>query len=117
MKSTIRTKTLQRTLRLCLGGTAVAAGASLGSMPALAQDAARMEKLEKENQDLKQRLEALEHVAQKEGILPSGGSPLKPVTATSGITLSGFVTASYFYDTSHPKDGQSDGYLWNTSHN
>lgn len=76
-----------------------------------------MDKLEKENQDLRQRLDALEHLAQKEGVLPSGKSPLQAVSASSGITLSGFVTASYFYDTSLPRDRKSDGYLWNTSHN
>jgi hypothetical protein len=115
MKHKFRKNTLPRTLRLCLGGTAVLAGAGLSS--AVAQDAGRIDKLEKENQDLRQRLEALEHLAQKEGVLPSGKPPLQPVSATSGITLSGFVTASYFYDTSIPQDRKSDGYLWNTSHN
>jgi hypothetical protein len=75
-----------------------------------------MEKIEKENQDLRSRLEALEHIAQKEGILPSAEPP-KMVKSLSEITLSGFVQASYFYDTSDPADGLSDGYLWNTTHN
>jgi len=75
-----------------------------------------MEKLEKENQELKQRLDALEAVAKREGILPSGAPPPKYVSALSEITISGFVQASYFYNTQDPDDKASDGYLWNTIH-
>ena len=39
----------------------------------------------------------------KEGIVPSGDEP-KYLSALSESTLSGFVTASYFYDTSTPAD-------------
>jgi hypothetical protein len=42
---------------------------------------------------------------------------VSPVKALSDITISGFVTASYFYDTSTPHDRKSNGYLWNTTHN
>jgi len=94
--------------------------AGLSAAPAFAQNAepARLEKLEQENQALRKRLDALEHLAQKEGIMPSGDAPKEfPVKALSDITLSGFVTASYFYDTSTPGDRKSNGYLWNTSHN
>ena len=44
------------------------------SAPALMADASgtRVDKLEKENQDLKSRLDALEAVAKKEGLVPSG---------------------------------------------
>src|SRR6266478_4765690 len=76
----------------------------------------RLEKLEKENADLKQRLDALEAVAQKEGLLPSGSKADPPVSAMSAISLSGFVTASYFHDSSRPPaslDHKSPGYLWN----
>lgn len=86
----------------------------------LAQEAPKpdkLEKLERENSDLRRRLDALEAVAQKEGILPSGMDTPKPVSALSDITISGFVTASYFYDTSSPHDGVSNGYLWNTRNN
>ena len=96
------------------------AGAGLLSTPVFADDAERIEKLEQENQALQRRLSALESMAQKEGILPSGDAATdgkKSVLALSDITLSGFVTASYFYDTSVPGDGTSNGYLWNTSHN
>lgn len=92
----------------------LAGGASLS----FAQDAAKLDKLEKENSDLKRRLELLEAVAQKEGIMPSGdGAKTLPVKAMSDMTLSGFVTASYFYDTKTPRDNVSDGYLWNQRHN
>jgi hypothetical protein len=98
------------TKTLCLG-CALIGSVSLG----LAQDANKLEKLEKENADLRRRLEALE---QKEGITPSGTMPkVSPVKALSDITISGFVTASYFYDTSTPHDRKSNGYLWNTTHN
>jgi hypothetical protein len=98
------------TKSLCLG-CALVGGASLG----FAQDAAKLDKLEKENADLKKRLEALEQSA---GLAPSGTMPkVFPVKALSDITISGFVTASYFYDTSTPHDRKSNGYLWNTTHN
>jgi hypothetical protein len=103
-----------RTIRTtaCLGG-AILGSVSLG----LGQDATKLDKLEKENQELRKRLEALEAVAQKEGLQPSGKEPPKAIAALTDVTLSGFVTASYFYDTSVPGDRTSNGYLWNTSHN
>lgn len=88
-----------------------------GTSAVMAEDPAGMDKLVKENQDMKDRLQALEALAQKEGLLPSGAKPPKFVHAMSDITLSGFVQASYFYNTREPADGKSDAYLWNTSHN
>ena len=82
----------------------------------MAQDATRVDKVEKENMELKKRLEALENLAKKEGIMTSADGT-KAVSAMSGITLSGFVTTSYFYDSSVPGDRVSNGYLWNNSHN
>src|SRR5258706_10463222 len=96
-------------LQICLSATALAAGASLCSLPAMAQDTARMEKLEKENQELRRRLDALESVAQKEGILPKADAT-GLVKALSTINISGFVTASYFYNSTEPADRQGDGY-------
>ena len=104
--------------------TPIGMGACIGSAllgaapPAQAQETGntvRMERLEKENADLKKRLESLESVMQKEGL----GSPLptNTVKALSDVQISGFVTASYFYDTSDPADAKSNGYLWNTSEN
>ena len=77
-----------------------------------------MENIERENPELRKRLEALEHMAQKEGIMASGEAPkTMPVAALSSINISGFVQASYFYNTQTPADGKSDGYLWSASHN
>ncbi len=97
----------------CLGG-ALLAGAPTG---ARAQGAG-MEKLEKENADLRKRLDALEGILQKEGIAPAkADSPTFPVVAKTKASLSGFVTASYFYDTSTPVDNKPNGYLWNQRQN
>lgn len=83
----------------------------------LADDPVRLDKLEQENQDLKNRLQALENMAQQAGIVPSGTPAPKFVSSMSEISISGFVQASYFYNTRDPQDGASDGYLWNTTHN
>ena len=63
-----------------------------------------MERLEKENADLKKRFDALEALAKKEGLTPTVPPPYL-VKALSDIQISGFVQASYFYNTAHPKDG------------
>ena len=89
-------------------------GAVMGG--AMAQGAS-LDELSQENQSLKTRLDALETLAQKEGLLPSGKPAPKFVGAMSDITISGFVQASYFYNTDHPADGVSDGYLFNTKDN
>jgi hypothetical protein len=78
-----------------------------------ATDDGKVSKLEQENQDLKKRLDVLEAMAQKEGLLPSGQKPNPTLSFLAGSQLSGFVTASYFYDTSRPPGGVSPGYLWN----
>ncbi len=97
-------------------GVALAHLSGLGVLSASAQDA-KLDKIAQENLDLRSRLEVLEGVAKKEGILPSGDSKTKLVTAMSDITISGFAQASYFYNTRKPADGASDGYLWNTKDN
>jgi len=97
-------------------GVALAHLSGLGVLSASAQEA-KLDKIAQENLDLRSRLEVLEGVAKKEGILPSGDSKTKLVTAMSDITISGFVQASYFYNTRTPADGASDGYLWNTKDN
>ena len=94
--------------RLCAGGIL------LGGATMVLADATSMEK---ENQDLKARVTALEDMAQKEGLLPSGTPSPRLVSAMSDLTISGFVQASYFYNTQRPVDGYSDGYLWNTKDN
>ena len=70
----------------------------------------------KQNQALQDRLTALETLAKKEGLMPSGGEP-KFVSAVSDMTVSGFVQASYFYNTRRPASGLSDAYLFNTKDN
>ena len=100
--------------------TIVYLGATLlgGVSLALSQgaDSGKVEKLEKENMELKKRLDALEAVAQKEGLLPSGNQA-KPVSALSSVTVSGYVQASYFFNSNEPSDRAGNGYLWNTRHN
>lgn len=98
-------------LGACVGGALLASGSSV-----LAQDTARMEKVEKENADLKKRLDALEGLVQKEGLTLASPPPYM-VKALSDMQISGFVQASYFYNTQSPKDGMSDAYLWNTKDN
>jgi hypothetical protein len=100
-----------------IGMTACIGSALLGSAhSAYAQSESgnivRVERLEKENQELKTRLESLESMMKKEGI--GSTTPTSSVKALSSIQISGFVTASYFYDTSVPADQNSNGYLWNT---
>ena len=92
----------------CLGG-AILAGLPVTNVHA--QDAGRLEKLEQENVALKKRLDAIE---EKEG---GAASKSYIVKAMSDVTISGFVQASYFYNTARPSDGVSDAYLWNTKDN
>jgi hypothetical protein len=96
----------------CLGSTLALAGSGMFQPSVLAQDA-QFDKLEKENQELRNRLDTLESIAKKEGII-SSATPPKIVSALSDISISGFVTSSYFHDSSEPPgDHISPGYLWN----
>jgi hypothetical protein len=103
-----RRRLVSRALQLSIGGAL--------AFTAMGQEVNRMDKLEAENKALKERLDKLESIAKKEGIVPSGSEP-QPVTALKTINVSGFVQASYFYNIQDPPDGMSDGYLWNTRHN
>ena len=111
-----------KTVGICLGAV-VGGSALLHTCPVRAQDSGtnKIEKLEKENQDLKKRLDALEAMAQKEGLLPSGGKPVDPpVSALSEVTLSGFVKTSFFHDSTEPPASNgniSPCYLWNRVNN
>src|SRR5215207_640009 len=60
-----RLRPITKTLYL---SSAVAGAATLG----FAQDATKFENLSKENEGLRKRLDALEAMAQKEGLVPSG---------------------------------------------
>jgi hypothetical protein len=77
-----------------------------------------IKKLEQENQQLQDRLDAMDDLLKKEGIMPSGKAAADPpVAAMTDITLTGFVTSSYFYDVNNANDLHPTGYLWNTSMN
>jgi hypothetical protein len=83
-----------------------------------AQSATDTNNLEKENAELRSRLDRLEDLMKKEGIAPSGElTTTIPVKALQQISLSGFITASYFYDVASSKDNHPTGYLWNTAMN
>ncbi len=74
---------------------------------------AKVDRLEKENQDLRKRLDMMDEVLKKEGLEPSGAAETSPVQALSQMTISGFVSASYFYDVINSSDKHPPGYLWN----
>ena len=99
-----------------LGGALLAAAPWALAQAAEPVDAARVEKLEKENQELRKRLDSLE-AAQKDGTAPSATAHSYSIQALTKSTLSGFVSASYFYDTSRPPDNSPNGYLWNRREN
>ncbi len=90
-----------------------------GGMAAYAQTATDGDKttdMEKQNQALQKRLDALEDLVKKEGLMTS--APTKAVvSAMDQITITGFAQASYFYNTQRPASGLSDTYLWNTKDN
>ena len=91
----------------CVGTALLVTGTSAFGQ-AESGNTVRMERLEKENAELKKRLDTLETMAQKEGLVPHlipGGVAPKFVKSLSEMQISGFVTASYFYDTSVPADG------------
>src|SRR5712672_467507 len=89
------------TIGVCVG-MLVSSKEYLRAQSSLPLSTNRLESLEKENQELKKRLDALEAVAQKEGLRPSGAKADPPVGALSQIQISGFVTASYFHDSNNP---------------
>ena len=95
--------------------SAVVASIMAGGLAAQAQDTS---KLEQENQELRKRLDDMEALLEKEGLKPSGTmGTAQPVKALTDVTISGFVTSSYFYDLASPRDNHPTGYLWNTSMN
>src|SRR5882762_585883 len=99
-------------LAACLGGVLLAAPATY-AQAAETGNAARIEKLEKENAELRRRLDALE------GVNPAAAAsmPTNVLRSLTKSTISGFVSGSYFYDTSTPPDNSPNGYLWNRHHN
>jgi hypothetical protein len=108
-KKTLRTQNRFATAGACLGLMVS------GGMAAYAQttgDSANLTEMQK----LQQRLDSLEDLVKKEGLMPS--APTNAVlSAMDQITISGFVQASYFYNTQRPAGDQSATYLWNTQDN
>jgi len=112
----------QRKQRLIATGACL--GAVIGGTATLhaqtnitTNDTDKISQLEQQNQQLQKRLQTLEDLAVKNGLMPSGdkaGDP--PVSALSNFGISGFVTTSYFHDSSDPSAANGHiipGYLWN----
>lgn len=98
--------------------SALVATLCAGTLPLRGQSDTDTNKLEQENAELRARLDKLENLMKKEGIVPSGElTSTVPVKALQQMTLSGFVSASYFYDVASSKDSHPTGYLWNTAMN
>lgn len=97
----------------CLSVLAGASWAAHGQ-----SDTNAMATLEQQNAALQQRVQTLEDLAKKEGLMPSGNAPYtNGVMAMSKMTISGYVQASYFYDTRRPSTGTVNDYLWDTKDN
>ncbi len=98
---------------VCLG---VFAG---GSLAVHAQDsqADAIAKLEKQNEALQKRLDALENKMDNGGIDSKEMVTPPSVTAATATILSGYVQTSYFDNLNNPSGGNSAGYLWNTKSN
>ena len=105
-----------RRLAAAGAGLGLLATAGLSASAQTAADSPTLADLAKQNQALQQRLDTLEDLVKKEGLTP-GGTTTNLVSAMNKMTISGFVQASYFYDTRRPGDGFIDGYLWNTEDN
>ena len=112
-KNQLRTKHRLTVAGACLG---VMMGGGIAVHAQTAGDD-KVAELEKQNQALQDRLGALEDLAKKEGLMPSGDPPKHMVSGMSDMTISGFVQTSYFYNLQHPAGGESAGYLWNTKDN
>lgn len=115
MKKNVNAKWRQACLGALMGAVAVGGTTANAESPTGAQ-ASRLARLEKENEALRGRLESLEKAFKTTGAPVFDASKSGPkeifIKGISDTTLTGFVQASYFHDTSHP-DGKSPGYLWN----
>ncbi len=101
-------------LNACLAAAVLASIPALSLKAETAVETKRLENLEKENDILKKRLEALEDLAVKEGLVAKGDAP-GAVKALGDITMTGFVTASYFWDTADNEAGNVVGNVWNNN--
>ena len=113
-------KSLKQNSRRWIRNPLVSSGTCAGllvsaSLTAHAQatDSDKLTTLEKQNETLQTRLDALEALVKQQGLMPSSNA----VSAAESLTLSGYVQASYFYNTRRPANGLNDAYLWNTKDN
>jgi Putative beta-barrel porin-2, OmpL-like. bbp2 len=104
-----------RTKSFAIMSAAIAAFLAIGALTVQAQTDTN--KLEQENKELKSRLDRLEDILRKEGITPTDAPKDPPVAAMTSVSISGFVTASYFSDLSDSHDNHPPGYLWNSTLN
>ena len=118
--NTVKSNIIRTRLSLLVGALVLAAIGCVPHVDAASVDQSRLERLEKENETLRSRLDALE---QKTGTM-GAASVTAPQKSESGLLkfvketeFSGFVTGSYFYDSSKPADGGINGYLWSNDHN
>ena len=119
LKSLSRTKP---SIKPCLARTSACLGVlATAGLAAHAQtsDSDKIDSLEKQNEALQLRLDTLENVVKQEGLMPSDTNVVTKsvISALGQVNISGFVQASYFYDTRRPANGLIDGYLWNTKDN
>jgi hypothetical protein len=105
------------TLRLCLGGSVIAAGAGWFALPASADDAERIGKLDKENQELLNDWMPWKATRRRRVSCPAAMRPNDVREGPVQHQYQRLCHASYFYDTTTPGDRVSNGYLWNTTHN
>jgi len=114
-KSRLKANNKLAATSICLG---VIAGVSV-TAHGQSTDTDKLSALEKQNEALQQRLDTLEDIVKKEGLMPSDTNVVSKsvVSALGQVNISGFVQASYFYNTRRPSDGLNDGYLWNTKDN
>jgi len=112
-KKQLRTPTGLAAASACLGMLATA-GLTVHGQTAPTDD--KITALEQKNAAMQSRLDSLEDLVKKEGLMASASSNAV-ISALGQLTVSGFVQASYFYNTRRPADGFTDGYLWNTKDN
>lgn len=102
--------------RLARAGSYLGVIATAGLTASAQTDSAKIATLEQQNAALMKRLDSLEDLAKMEGLVGSGAAT-NSIKALESLTLSGFVQASYFYNTRRPEDGFNHAYLWNTKDN
>jgi hypothetical protein len=102
------------TIGVCLGiftSSGVVVHAQTSQADAIAQ-------LQKQNEALQKRLDALETTVSNEGIAADPKQITTPtVTAANAMIISGYVQTSYFDNLENPSGGSNAGYLWNTKNN